>query len=338
MNPLEEILDAVIRREGPIRFARFMELALYHPEHGYYRRARDPFGRAGDFFTAEQLQPVFGLLLARVISDLSERLASEEEFTVVELGAGRGEMAEAFAGWRYVPLEIGRGALPERLIGVVFANEFFDALPVEEVVRRGDLWRLLRVGRRGGRFVWVEGEAVEGEIGAYVERFVRLEEEGARAEVHLQGLAWLERIAKSLERGFLVANDYGYTGREQFRFPQGSLMSYRRHRALQDVLAEPGERDITSHVPFTALIEHGARCGLRTVRLERLGRVLLEAGRRDALAAALQAPDAAAQTMRRLQLKTLLFGLGESFRVLIQQRGEEATGGKKEKGPESVGA
>lgn len=332
MTPLGEILREMIRREGPIEFRRFMELALYHPEHGYYRRGRDPFGRAGDYFTAEQLQPVFGILVARLLRGLGEQLGRPEDFTVVELGAGRREMAEAFAAWRYVAVEVGE-APPEAVTGVVFANEFFDALPVDQAVRRAGRWRLMRVGWEGERFVWVEGEPVEGAAAEYLERYAPFAEEGSRAEVHLEALQWMERIARILARGFLLAMDYGYTRREAVRFPEGTLMSYRRHRALEDVLEAPGETDITSHVPFSALIEHGEACGLETLRLERLGRMLLEAGEADGFAEALQG-EGAERLRRALQLKTLLFAMGESFYALLARK----KGAGNEKGPESLGA
>ncbi len=97
MTPAGDLLAAEIRRDGPIPFRRFMEVALYHPEHGYYRRPRDPFGKAGDFFTAEQIQPVFGILMAARMRQLYRAMGEPADFTVVELGAGRGEMADAFA-------------------------------------------------------------------------------------------------------------------------------------------------------------------------------------------------------------------------------------------------
>src|SRR5262249_47601830 len=97
-----------------------MDQALYHPEFGYYRRPRDPFGRSGDFYTAEQLQPVFGILIAQRVRQLARELGDRGDFTVVELGAGRQEMAEAFAEWRYVPVEVG-GELPQAIRGVVFS-------------------------------------------------------------------------------------------------------------------------------------------------------------------------------------------------------------------------
>jgi SAM-dependent MidA family methyltransferase len=94
-------------------------------------------------------------------------------------------------------------------------------------------------------------------------------------------------------------------------------MSYRRHTALEDVLEEPGERDITAHVCFTALEDHAA---FQTMRFERLAQFLMAAGERDEFAAALAGADAAETQARRLQLKTLLFGMGETFRVLLQRK------------------
>lgn len=320
MMPLTEIIRDEIARDGPVSFRRYMELALYHPEFGYYRRPHDPFGREGDFYTAEQVQPVFGSLVAARMEALFEDLGRPGDFTIVELGAGRAEMAQAFSEWRYLPVDLAHGSLPARLTGVVFSNEFFDALPVEVAVCRSGAFREMRVGWGGQRFIWVEAGAVSARAAEYIARYFPAREEGERVEVSLDALAWMERIAASLDRGFVFTIDYGYTRRESVRFPQGTLMSYRRHTALEDVLADPGERDITAHVPFTALEEHGRCCGLEPVRFETLARMLLDAGERGAFTAALASDDAAEQSRRRLQLKTLLFGMGETFRVLLQKK------------------
>src|SRR3954447_16087899 len=112
MTPAGELLADEIRCDGPISFRRFMEVALYHPGHGYYRRPHDPFGKHGDFFTAEQLQPVFGILIAARIRQLFRDLGEPSGFTVVELGAGRREMAPALSEWPYVPVDVESGALP----------------------------------------------------------------------------------------------------------------------------------------------------------------------------------------------------------------------------------
>ncbi len=319
MTPLAEILRAEIECGGPISFYRFMDAALYHRDHGYYRRARDPFGKDGDFFTASQLQPVFGILIASRIRSLYRDMGEPSDFTVLELGPGRGEMAEFMteprtlaSRPRFLPLQLD-AELPKSFRGVVFSNEFFDALPVHRVVWTGGEVRESLVGWQNGRFLWVEGDPVSPEIREYVERYFPDSSERSSAEVNLDAVRWMERISRSLESGYVFTIDYGYTAREAKRFPEGTLMSYRRHAASEDVLADPGERDITAHVCFPALEGHG----LRTVRFETLASTLLTAGEADQFAAALAGPD---ETRRRLQLKTLLFGMGETFRTLLQQK------------------
>lgn len=323
MSPLTRILSEEIRRSGPIPFRLFMQAALYDSEHGYYQRGGDPFGVAGDFYTAEQLQPVFGILIARSIRTLFEEMGRPEDFTVVELGAGREEMREAFSDFRYVPVEIGAGSLPENIRGVVFSNEFFDALPVERVVWRSGQAREMRVDWDGERFVWTESGPAPAEIAQYVRRFFPSLEEGMTVEVNAEALDWIGRIARSLQSGFHFTIDYGYTSRESRRFPQGTLMSYRRHAASEDVLRDPGRQDITAHVNFTALAEHGTECGLEFVRLEPLARTLLAAGEADEFREALSGQAEGEELRRRMQLKTLLFGMGESFRTLWQRKREQ---------------
>jgi SAM-dependent MidA family methyltransferase len=313
---LQALLRERIAKSGPIPFRDFMDAALYHPEYGYYRKARDPFGKEGDFYTAEQLQPVFGILIAARIREMFHEMGSPADFTVVELGAGRGEMAEAFGEWRYIPVETG-GELPHGIRGVVFSNEFFDALPVEAAtVVEGTPHRLL-VGWIGDRFAWVTGDRVSAALEEYWRKYCP---RASMFEVNLAGLEWMDRIAGALESGFHFTIDYGYGTKEHIRFPQGTLMSYRRHVASEDVLADPGERDITAHVAFSALEDRGAAGGLQTVVRETLAQTLLHAGEPDQFAAALAGASAQEEQSRRLQLKSLLFGMGETFRTLIQNK------------------
>ena len=311
MTPVAELLAGEIRRAGPVPFRRFMEVALYHPEHGYYRRPRDPFGKHGDFFTAEQLQPVFGILMAARIRQLYRDMGEPAGFTVVELGAGRGEMRAALSEWPYVPVDIDSGALPESFTGIVFSNEFFDALPVDVAVYDGQVYREQLVDFRDDAFAWRAGDPVRPELDDYFRRYFPLPEPGRWYEASLDALAWIDRIAQSLLGGYVFTIDYGYTRAESVRFPAGTLMGYRRHTARENVLEDPGARDITAHVNFTALEEHGAGRHLRRERLETLAQMLLASGEPDQFAAAIAAD--------RMQLKTLLFGMGESFRVLLQK-------------------
>jgi SAM-dependent MidA family methyltransferase len=317
VTPAAEILAAEIARSGPLPFPRFMETALYHPDHGYYRRPRDPFGKAGDFYTAEQIQPVFGILIAARIRQLYRAMGEPSDFVVIELGAGRREMAEAFSEWRYLPIDIDAGELPEDFRGVVFSNEFFDALPVDVAVFREGAFRRQCVAFHEERFVWHEDGGVPPNVADYLRAFFPAPQEGNWYEINLPALEWMDRIAGTLRSGYVLTVDYGYTRSEAVRFPLGTLMGYRRHTALEDVLQEPGLRDITSHVNFTALQEPGALRGLRTESLSTLAQVLLAAGEPDQFAAALGPGN---DLRRRMQLKTLLFGMGETFRVLLQSR------------------
>jgi len=146
-----------------------MEEALYHREFGYYTSARNPLGRAGDFYTSSDLDPVFGKLLAGKFQEMASTLGvPEDSFTVLELGAGRGLLARQIlqhARFRYSILERSAAmrarqretlsglpvewieTLPEGLVGCIFSNEFFDALPVRRIVRRdGDLRELYVTG------------------------------------------------------------------------------------------------------------------------------------------------------------------------------------------------
>jgi SAM-dependent MidA family methyltransferase len=302
-SPLFSLIREEILECGPIRFDRFMELALYHPQYGYYRRKdRDPFGKRGDFYTASQVQPAFGLLIARAVRALRAEMNSPEDFLVVELGPGRGEMAAALQEFHYLPIEIG-SELPENFTGLVFSNEFFDALPVRAVERRGETWRERLVTVSDTGFAFLTGDAIP----------AQLDQQQTFAEMHDASLLWMEKIARSVKRGFVLTIDYGYTSRERLRFPQGTLMSYRSHIASEDVLADPGERDITSHVPFDALRQAGEEHGLETVRFETMSQFLLRLGERDQFAELLEAGGANA-------LKTLIYGMGESFRVLLQRK------------------
>jgi len=320
MTPAGEILRDEIRRSGPLPFARFMEVALYHADFGYYRRKRDPFGAGGDFYTAEQIQPAYGILIAQRIRMLRNGMGNAEDFAVVELGAGRGEMAEAFSEFQYIPIDLGNGNLPERIRGVVFSNEFFDALPVHVAIMREGAAREMRVGFANERFTWVEAGPVAEEVECYRKKYLGLLSDGQVFEVSLEALRWLERIAARLEAGYVLSIDYGYSAAELPRFPRGTLMSYRRHQAFEDVLKHPGEQDITAHVCFTALEQHGKRIGLETVAFEPLARTLIEAGEGDQFARVLDAGSPVEARRRSLQLKQLLFGMGETFRTLLQRK------------------
>ncbi len=312
MTQLEGIIRAEIRRGGPMRFDRFMALALYHPEFGYYCNAQDPFGISGDFYTAAQMQPEFGTLVRTFIQILLPD-AAPAHIRVADLGAGRGEMREALSCFDYVAVERNTPA-PER-VQIVFANEFFDALEVRAGEWRDGAPHELLVAESAEGFHWVSGAPMEQQAAEYVARYWSPRNEGDRFEIGERALAWIDRAAAMISDGWLIAIDYGHTRNETVRFPQGTLMSYRRHVASEKVLHSPGERDITVHVSFDALAERARLAGFEQVTVGTLGSLLMQT---------LEHSNAMehAGIAQRQRLKTLLFGMGETFRVLLAWKSE----------------
>jgi SAM-dependent MidA family methyltransferase len=307
-----QIRDAVART-GSISFSEFMQAALYHPTLGYYTRENSaPFGAAGDYFTATQLQPVFGRLIAQLV----RQLGCDRFF---DWGSGAESMRPFFD--RYTAIDVTRGDWPAAFTGFVFANELFDALPVDVFVRRGGAWRERRVAWDTDRFVWKECGAPSDEQRDWLDRFGPLEEDSV-AEVSLASKEMLAALSCRMRAGWLLVVDYGITRRELIRFSEGTLMSYRRHAASSDVLDSPGDRDITSHVNFDALRSAAKECRFREDSFLTLSSLLLRAGESDAFASALDAPEPMSAGLR-MQLKTLLYGMGETFRAVLWEREEE---------------
>ena len=257
--------------------------------------------------------------MARVVERLQQRMP--DRFEVVELGAGREEMRPYFERWSYQAIESGRGELPADIRGLVFANEFLDALPVHLARKKAGRFYEVSVGGHEDEFRYIDGSQVEGPLAEYLARHEHEVPEGGLVEAHLDAVQWLERLSAAVTRGFVMFIDYGFTERERIRFPQGTLMSYWRHQADEDVLRDPGERDITSHVPFTMIMDEANTLGFVVERFETLAQLLLDAGDGDHFAAALESQNEQEAARRRGQLKTLLYGMGETFRVLLLSRG-----------------
>ena len=371
-SSLLPILEEEIRARGPIPFARFMEVCLYHPQHGYYSSERARLGASGDFYTSAHVAPIFARILARHWERLWEELGRPARFDLVELGPGDGSLAHDALSWvrerfprffaslRYVGVERSArlrsrleetlqsfsdraeivadlSALPLRtnpqgICGCVFANEFFDALPVHLLVWRDGRWKERYVGLGGEKLMGIENEPSSPDLEQQAElRFdpsVPAEErpDGWVAEVSPSAGEWMKRIGDCLVRGEALIIDYGYTLEEwrQGRFPEGSALAYRRHRVVSDLLAAPGDQDLTAHVNFSQLMEAGGEFGLRLRRFESQAKFLMGIGQEDEFGDVFAGCDSEAERLRRAQLlKTLILpqGMGEAFRVLRMEKG-----------------
>jgi SAM-dependent MidA family methyltransferase len=358
-NPdLVEALRAEIDAAGAITFTRFMELALYHPQHGYYSAERLRPGRAGDFLTAPEAHPIFGHLIAEQIADLDERLGRPTCFTVREYGAGRGALAlpllnrlrshhpEHYERTRYEPVEhnaarladltdalgaAGHGARlggvdkSQRVTGCVVANEFLDALPVHRVVRQDDALREIYVVWRDGWFAEQPGPLSTPEIAAYLERTGLSPAPGDRIEVNLGIERWLREVSAALERGYVLILDYGYPAgtlyAEHRRY--GTVKAYYRHGASEELYRAVGRQDLTAHVNFTELEGQARFLGLIVLGSTTQDEFLAALGLGELLLEMQRRPDMTADeylAARAAAVRLIDPGAMGRFRVLILGR------------------
>jgi SAM-dependent MidA family methyltransferase len=408
---LRQKIQQEIHERGPIPFSRYMELCLYDPEFGYYSRAREQFGKGGDFYTSSDVHAVFGRLLARQFEEMWRALDSPEPIEVFELGPGRGLFAQDVLDWsekmfpdfyraaRYTLAEsspslnqrlasrfrerieagkvtvlagfrdvgpsseevvqtpsdeadhrpidlrlrptgesherrgsgfsrpekaptLGRALAPEVPL-IVFANEFFDALPVEILSAKGSL----RVAARDGRFLDEWAASTEDELD-FLDHYGVHPDANGRTEIALLSQAIMTRVATGIERGFLIAIDYGYTREQQLAGRHlDTLMTYRRHTATPDPYQAPGEQDITAHVNFTALSAAAEQGGLQVKKLRTQSQFLLGIGEATQFADAFEdcrLPQERAKVAMQVKHLVTPEGMGETFQVLVASKGVDA--------------
>jgi len=358
MPTLRHMIEQEIRERGLISFSRYMELCLYDPELGYYSRNAEQFGKAGDFYTSSDVHAVFGRLLARQFDEMWRVLGSPEQVDLVELGPGRGLFAQDVLGWsekkfpdffralRYVLIErspalreriektLGRhlesgkaelttlDAHDKAFATIMFANEFFDALPVEILSTKGSL----RIGAREDRFIETWAQPSPEELD-FLDRYSIHPEPDERVEVPLAAQHSMERVVANIQRGFLIAIDYGYTREEQLAGRhRGTVKALRQHSVSANPYEAPGEQDITADVNFTALAAAAEKHGMQTHKLVTQSQFLMGIGEANQFADAFEEcrmPQERAKVA--LQLKHLVTpaGMGESFQVMVASKGIE---------------
>ena len=219
--------------------------------------------------------------------------------------------------------EVSSSAEPEPFPMIVFANELFDALPVEIVSSRGSL----RVDAHDGRFIecWTDSSPQELE---FLDRYAIHPQEDERVEVPLVAQFCAEDALRAIDRGFVIAIDYGYTREEQLAGRhRGTLKAIRQHSVSANPYEAPGEQDITADVNFTALAAAAGEQGMHAQRLVTQSQFLMGIGEANQFADAFEdcrLPQERAKVA--LQLKHLVTpaGMGESFHVLVASKGVDA--------------
>jgi SAM-dependent MidA family methyltransferase len=299
-------------------FADFMELALYDPTVGYYRRDAQRVGRAPgtDFFTASSSGPIFGeLVAAACVTLLAGRPPGE--FTFVEIGAESAGGVLAGVAHPFGAVRTLRVGEPIALGGrcVVFSNELFDAQPLRRFVFRRGTWRELGVAERAGALHEVE---LPGErVAVLPERAP----EGYVLDLSLAAVALAERIAAQPWTGLFVACDYGKSWHELVEAaPAGTARAYFKHTQSNDLLARPGEQDLTGHVCWDWLVEALRRQGFAAPVVESQEAFFVRHAAK--LLASISQAEAARFSPRKQSLLQLLHPthLGQKFQVLHAAR------------------
>jgi SAM-dependent MidA family methyltransferase len=336
---------------GPLSFRDFAELALYHPQFGYYSRAENPVGKGGDYVTAPSLSPVFSYAIAGLFREFMGRCEAEV-YSFVDIGAGDGRLVREVAAQidaenvrffgvdRSLERSAGGGPQFVRTLDEVpgdgahfiFSSELYDAIPFARLVQRGEHLHELYVAERDGTLDWSEHEAPAAYDDYFAARAIQLAE-GQFADVSLEWEAFHEDVARFVTNGLIVTLDYGFAAQKLFhprarRF--GTAAAYSRQRVHRDLLADPGEQDLTAHINFSDLERAGERHGARTLFFDGLAKFLLAIGVtnhelfkpvHEATIATAEEGIALLEARDEARRLILPDGMGEDLRVLVQARG-----------------
>lgn len=359
MCTLLKILKEEIRESGPISFRRFLELSLFHPEHGYYSSGKAKIGKKGDFYTAPSVHRSFGETISRFLAEASLLLGSGK-FTVVEFGASNGQLAfdilgalrenhpDLYSRTDYVISEISpvaRRAAKKTLAphhkrvqwtddlqkiegggfdGVVIANEFLDSLPFHRLKSDGKKVREVFLSLRDGEIKEILRDPETEGVYEFSKRYLDGYAQGEEGEACLLAGRWLAEVGRALQKGFVLSIDYGSLASELY-LPErrkGTWRCFYRHELNSDPYARVGEQDITADVNFSELIRVGDTLGLPTVKYTTQGQFLIDWG----ILEILKTYDEPHNQSDRLAAKTLFMSefMGKKFKALLQSKGFSA--------------
>jgi SAM-dependent MidA family methyltransferase len=358
MNSLAEIIQAEAVQRGVLSFARFMELALYYPGLGYYETPKHNPGRRGDFYTSVSTGGLFGQILAFQFAEWLETEARSQKSNVriVEAGAHDGKLAADILNWLrahrpklFDQIEYGivepsarrqkwqsetlKNFAPrirwfsgfndptiQRFNGIIFSNELLDAFPVHRYGwdAKDKRWFEWGVAVDSDKFIWEKIQDSEFKIQDSALESVL--PDSYTIETSPAAENWWRKAAGVLARGKLLAIDYGFTADEMFSpaRTRGTLRAYFRHHVIDDLLANPGDQDITAHVNFSAIRKAGEDAGLKTDFFDSQTKFLVE------ILATAEKNNSfgewSAKQTRQFQTLTHPEHLGRAFRVLVQSR------------------
>lgn len=348
---LTEIIIEKIRNKGPLSFHDFMEMALYYPKLGYYTSQREKIGTEGDYYTSSNLTPILGAVIGRQLEEMWE-ITAKEAFTIVEYGAGTGKLchdildylksnSEFYDKLQYCIIEKSPqmrqkektqlhgkvnwynsiSDIPQ-FTGCILSNELVDNFAVHQVVMEEELMEIF-VDYQDG-FIELLRPASK-ELKDYLDELGVVLPKGFRTEINLQAIQWIEEIATSLKKGYIITIDYGYPSSGIYAKEKncGTIVCYNKHTINDNPYHNIGNQDITSHVNFSALCHWGIKNNLVCCGLTNYADFLLALGFKDLLRKSVSFDQDPITAIRKeiFLTHTLLMDMGQKFKVLIQKKG-----------------
>ena len=355
---LADRLRERIHRDGPITFHDWMGAALYDLEDGYYcQREKTRWGREGDYRTSTERTGLFAATFAAYFAGLYEKLGEPSAWTILEAGAGNGKFAlgvlqtlensypHVFAATHYLIDEVSEDSAAtaeENLLqfsnkvqfvrlselakfeGIVFSNELFDAFPVHRIqLRDGAAGEFFVTVDSHGNFEWTL-QQLSAEIAVRIDSILTDMcvdvTQNQTIEVSLEANRWIEAVSSKIDRGFVVTVDYGGTPQAT---KYGTLRGFKAHQFVDELLATPGENDLTTNVNWNFVTAIGSRCGLTETEFARLDQFLLAHGFLDQLEIACKDAGIESDRMRlRNEAHEMILpdGMASYFQVLVQEK------------------
>lgn len=355
-NLLSKRITKQIKRHGDLKFSKYMEMALYTPELGYYASALPKIGLGGDFITAPEVSPIFSRCLARQAIQV---LAKLEEANIIEFGAGQGTMAKDILLelnnlqqpiHRYYIVEISpdlkarqKQTIEEHLApeliekvvwldelpstpisAVVLANEVLDAMPFERIRIEPDgaMQGYVKFDDDKQAFDWDYQPITEKPLTSFTNHLIKylgeVSDLGYETEINLNIKPWLKTISASISEGAVLLIDYGYSRHEYYQPARvmGTLRCHYQQRAHSNPFFYPGLQDITAHVDFTAVAEDAYDSGFKVAGFTTQAHFLMATGLLEMSADPNSQVTDQLKVAQQIKTLTLPDEMGENFKVI----------------------
>ncbi|MEO8852502.1 MAG: SAM-dependent methyltransferase [Ginsengibacter sp.] len=344
---LAEIIINKIKKEGPISFRDYMEMALYYPSTGYYNSATNKISKEGDYYTSPVLSSFFGEMIGKQMEEMWI-LLGKIPFTIVEYGAGTGALCsgiieylknnfELFENLTYVIIEKSesmRKAQEKRfnhkvkwfnsieeagpINGCILSNEVLDNFAVHKVMMKEELMEVFLDHEKD--FIEILKPAGEKLKNYLLEQQIVLPK-NYTTEINLQAIEWIKEIAENLNTGFVFTIDYGFEANELYseKRNSGTLLCYKGHEINTDFYSNTGLQDITAHVNFSVLSHWGKKYGLDCIGFTTQANFLRSMGLMNYLRK-LEKEDSDESKNSISQINKLILSMGNKFKLLVQKK------------------